>query len=160
MDRERHEIPEEDVASAINAVLDKRMSVREAAKCYNLKPMTLQNRIKKHKNVLGTDAQGQHVFATPNQNAFSSKYATNQVFTCAQEVMLEEYLKICSQIHYGLTYKNIREFAYEYSKHLNSKIPKSWEERKCAGVDWMQGFMKRHSSLSKKTREHQSFTYD
>lgn len=26
-------------------------------------------------------------------------------------------------------------------------MPESWEERKCAGVDWMQGFMKRHLTL-------------
>lgn len=49
--------------------------------------------------------------------------------------MLEEYLIKCSKMGYGLTYKQVRDFAYSYAKKLNKRMPNGWEEKKTAGID-------------------------
>ena len=33
-------------------------------------------------------------------------------------------------------------------KKFNIKMRSTWEEKKCAGSDWLNGFLKRHPSLS------------
>lgn len=46
---------------------------------------------------------------------------------------------------YGKTTKDTRVLAYEMAKINSKKIPSSWENNKSAGVDWLQGFLKRHN---------------
>lgn len=64
------------------------------------------------------------------------------------EVILEEYLLTSQKMFYGLTTKKCRELAYQYAEKNNLKFPKSWKEKKLAGEDWFQGYMKRHPNLS------------
>lgn len=59
-------------------------------------------------------------------------------------------------MQYGLTYKQVREFAYSYADKLERKLPKGWEENKSAGLDWMKGFMRRHPQLSLRKPENTS----
>ena len=33
------------------------------------------------------------------------------------------------------------------AKKFNIKMPSTWEEKECAGSDWLNGFLKRHPSL-------------
>jgi len=52
----------------------------------------------------------------------------------------------CSKLNYGMTYKQIRQLAYNYGRRLQCKFPSSWIYNKIAGFDWSQGFMKRQTS--------------
>lgn len=45
-------------------------------------------------------------------------------------------------MHYGLTIKEMREFAYQYALKLGVTYPKEWDECKAAKRDWLLGFMK------------------
>lgn len=56
--------------------------------------------------------------------------------------MLSEYLQACNKMHYGLTIKEMREFAYQYALKLGVTYPKEWDECKAAKRDWLLGFMK------------------
>ena len=44
---------------------------------------------------------------------FSTKYSVNQIFTNAEEAMLENYMLKSSKINYSITYYQARIFAYE-----------------------------------------------
>jgi hypothetical protein len=73
---------------------------------------------------------------------FTSKYTTQQVFSNDEEESLVNYILQSSKLQYGLTYFQIRTFAYEYASRLEKTIPTSWSEKKIAGDDWMKRFMK------------------
>ncbi|XP_039276104.1 uncharacterized protein LOC120349672 [Nilaparvata lugens] len=88
--------------------------------------------------------------------AASSKYSTRQVFSSEEERLLEEYLINCSRMHYGLTYKQFRDFAYSYALVLRKTLPEGWNHAETAGIDWMKGFMKRHPQLSLRKPENTS----
>ncbi|GBO46976.1 hypothetical protein AVEN_199426-1, partial [Araneus ventricosus] len=53
-----------------------------------------------------------------------------------------------SKIHYGLTFLQARALAFQYAEKLGKAMPSSWNVNECAGIDWMQSFMKRHPRLS------------
>jgi hypothetical protein len=64
-----------------------------------------------------------------------------------QESELVKYIKACSDMNYGLTYKNIRILAYDYACVLpNCKFPNQWNNNKKAGIDWLKSFMKRNKN--------------
>ena len=41
----------------------------------------------------------------------------------------------------------------QYATHLGNKMPANWTEKQVAGMDWLQGFMKRNDKLSLRTPE-------
>lgn len=47
---------------------------------------------------------------------YHSKYTSTQVFSIEEEYELEKYLVKSSRMHYGLTYRQARELAYQYAK--------------------------------------------
>lgn len=53
-----------------------------------------------------------------------------------------------SDIYYGLTPKEVRQFAFQYATALKIKIPESWKTNKLAGEDWLSGYLKRNVELS------------
>lgn len=72
-----------------------------------------------------------------------SKYASRQVFSGHEEELVG-YLQKCANLHYGLTYRHIRIFAYQYAVLNKKNMPESWHENIMAGEEWMGSFMKRH----------------
>lgn len=60
---------------------------------------------------------------------------------------------MCSKLNHGLTYVHIRKLAYELAVQNHIPRPKTWDSNHLAGVDWMKGYMKRHTSLSLRTPE-------
>lgn len=76
-----------------------------------------------------------------------------QIFNDEQEHLLEDYLKQASDIYYGLSPKQVRQFAFEYAIALKLNIPESWSKNKLAGQDWFTMFLKRHNLLSIRTPE-------
>jgi len=133
---------EDDMEKAIAAVSGKEMSLRKAAEVYGVKHTALFYRLKKQ----------------PREQVFSSKHTFRQVFNQSQELMLVNYILTCSKLQYGLSYKNLRVLAFDYAKALTIKYPPSWDAKQMAGLDWVQGFMKRHTNLSLRRPENTSMS--
>ena len=53
-----------------------------------------------------------------------------------------------SDIYYGLSPKEVPQFAFTYAVACSKKIPHSWTEFQTAGCDWFSGLLKRHLKLS------------
>ncbi|XP_043465707.1 uncharacterized protein LOC122500710 isoform X2 [Leptopilina heterotoma] len=81
-------------------------------------------------------------------NINCSKENSYKVFSNEQETALMKYLLKSSAMFYGLSTRDVRCLAFSFAKRLNLSMPKSWEDNKIAGADWLIGFMKRHSDLS------------
>lgn len=112
-----------------------KLSLRKAAEENGLSFQTLQRYVKKEREK--TD---------PNmQISMKSQYKHRLIFTDNEERALVDYVIMCSKMCYGQTTKDTRELAYEMAKINQKKIPLSWEINKLAGIDWLQGFLKRHS---------------
>lgn len=138
---DRSIIPENVVVQAICDIKNGNGSIRNVAERYGLKKSMLHKRLKKlnQKNINDTEI---------SEIKFSSKYTTQQIFLNEEEDRLVNYILQSSKLQYGLTYFQIRTFAYEYALKLEKNVPKSWSENHFAGIEWMKGFMKRHNNLS------------
>lgn len=132
----------------MNDVKTGRHSCKQAASIYNLKRTTLLYRLNKCKKRNGdagdSGAEGQS--SDDEDQKFSSKYSSRQVFTNAEELLLVDYLQKCCNLNYGLNYRQVRSLAYEYALKNNKKMPKEWEKNKVTGRDWILNFMKRHKN--------------
>ncbi|XP_012560059.1 uncharacterized protein LOC105846156 [Hydra vulgaris] len=60
-------------------------------------------------------------------------------------------------MNYGLSNKSTRLLAYKFAVKNNKICPSTWIKNKIAGIDWLQGFMKRQPELSLQTPEATSF---
>jgi transposase-like protein len=120
----RAEIPENVVAQALQDIKNGDGSIRDVAQRYGLKKSMLHKRLKKNNQLNLLNIQ------VPDLK-FTSKYTTQQVFSNDEE----ESLLQSSKLQYGLTYFQIRTFAYEYASRLEKTIPTSWSEKKIAGDD-------------------------
>lgn len=86
--------------------------------------------------------------AIPTPALFGRYTKTRLVFTEEQERALGEYIKLASDIYFGLTPTDIRTLAYECAVKFEIDIPEVWKENKRAGKAWFTNFMKRNSDLS------------
>ncbi|XP_046385714.1 uncharacterized protein LOC124155713 [Ischnura elegans] len=90
------------------------------------------------------------------QDAAEGRFVTAQfgysrhqnVFEPIHEKLLVENLQKASDICFGLSPKEVRQFAYTYAVACNRRIPQSWIDTGMAGPDWLASFLKRHSTLS------------
>lgn len=64
------------------------------------------------------------------------------------ESELPTYLLQASRQLHGLTKNHQRDLVNEFAKQNHSNYPKAWNGNKKAGVDWVDGFMKRHPQLT------------
>lgn len=122
------------------------MKLRTAAAIYNIRPNTLFYRVKKYKENL-----------RPKNEDYKSKYTVRQVFTNDEEKILEKYLNKMTKMKYGLTYLRGKKLAYEHAKAIK-KCPEKWETEEKAGIEWINGFMKRHKNLSLRKPENTSLS--
>ena len=97
--------------------------------------MTLNRYIKKHRDNIPS--------SIPSYNTESK-----QVFSEAQESELESYIKKAADIYYPQRMFESFSRAFQCAKKFNIKMPSTWKEKECAGSDWLNGFLKRHPSLS------------
>lgn len=131
--------PTQDVMErAADLVLKGNMSIRKAAKTYDLCHVTLQRFINKRK---------------ANEQPQMGYRPHNRVFSVDLEVELAEYLKTSANIFYGLSPKEVRSLAYKYAVANKLKFPEKWHEFEMAGADWFTDFLKRNSTLSIRTPE-------
>ena len=128
----RKKICEKDMFDAVNFVLQQKMSLSKAARHCNIKKSTLIYQLKQFKK------------SGKTQYSYSHK-KPKKVFSTKEELILVKYLADAANMHYGLTLKQIRFFAYEYALANHKKIETSWIKNKCAGEQWLQDFQKRYN---------------
>ncbi|KAB0800181.1 hypothetical protein PPYR_05921 [Photinus pyralis] len=92
-------------------------------------------------------------YKTDKETSFTPNFVTSQIFSCHEESLLVEYLLTSANLHYGLTPKQTRKFAYEFGQANNKKLPENWKKNECASYDWLKGFMSRYPQLSLRSPE-------
>ncbi|KAJ4425557.1 hypothetical protein ANN_27752 [Periplaneta americana] len=139
---ERGETPPDVMLTAVRCVHLNNVSIRQAAKEYNINYRTLARYCQK---------------ITPEQCHDSSRnipyipvgYIKNrQIFMQFEETELVEYILQASDIYFRLSPKEVRMLAYQVAVANSKEMLKSWEENKVAGADWLSAFIKRHPVLS------------
>lgn len=137
----RGEIPIDIFVRAYEEIKNGRMSIREAAKSFNIDKMTLYRyKVKTEKNI-----------DTPEETEkdVHMGYAKHrQILSDELEDELCRYILVSSKIYYGLTPKNVRELAYELALANQVKIPDTWINAKIASTEWFSKFLKRKPNLS------------
>ena len=124
-----------DLQDAAKKVKEDKRSIRSVAKEAGICHVTLNRCIKKHRDGIPS--------LIPRYNTESK-----QVFSEAPESELQSYIKKAADIYFGLSPKDVRVLAFQCAKKFNIKMPSTWEEKECAGSDWLNEFLKRHPSLS------------
>lgn len=84
---------------------------------------------------------------------FEPKYASRQIFSNADELMLQDYIIQASRLHHGLASKTIRKLSYEFAVANSWCIPDSWTKNQLAGEDWLWHFRQRHQNHSLRQSE-------
>ena len=140
---ERGKFSTADLQDAAGKVNEDKRSIRSVAKEAGI-CVTLNRYIKKHRDGIP--------LSIPSYNTESK-----QVFSEAQESEFESYIKKAVDIYFGLSPKDVRVLAFQCAKKFNIKMPSTRKEKKCAGSDWLNGFLKRHPSLSIRVPEPTSF---
>lgn len=166
-------VSEEVYRAAIREVLKSKKSVRATAAKYGLKRATLQRRVNNilrlsESNRTSTTSNNRHNDSDSGNSSSGDDltaglhdiarkiFNTQQVFTDAEEMALENYFRRCSKMNFGLTYVQARDLAFEFAQRKTLKIPKQWKNNKTAGVEWMRSFMLRHLTLTLRTPENTS----
>ncbi|BFZ08869.1 hypothetical protein BsWGS_11908 [Bradybaena similaris] len=126
------------IKAAVKEVLEHKQPIRTVANKHSIDRMTLTRYVNKAKN---------------GDTSAKLNYNIRQVFSDEEENILEDYLKRASLLHFGLSYKSARELAFQFADKNDIPMPPSWRSNKIAGIDWLQGFLKRHSMLSLRTPE-------
>ncbi|XP_065658204.1 uncharacterized protein LOC136082712 [Hydra vulgaris] len=127
---------------AVNKVLEG-TQLNVVARQFNIDRMTLKRYCRKKR-------------LNPNE-AFKPNDNNRQVFTAEDEKSLSSYLLIASKMNYGFSTRSTRLLAYKFALKNNKICPSSWIKNKIAGINWLQGFMKRQPELSLRTPEATSF---
>lgn len=137
-------IPPEVMKQAVQEVVDKGQPLRQISKDFGVSRTTLRRYVNEAKEK-GLGAM--NCFAkTVSPDCFAK--AHRFVFSKPEEDLLANYLTSASRQRHGLTKKMTRELALEYAKRNNKEYPSSWNTNGMAGVDWIDGFLKRQPSLS------------
>ena len=124
---------------AVMLVIENKMSIRGASKQKGLSFQTVSRYVKKYHE--------------DNASKICPNYSVNRIFPAELELILCEYLIVCSKMFYGLTLNDCRSLAYELGIKNNIVVPKTWTESEKAFIDWMKGFRQRFPQLSLRTPE-------
>jgi hypothetical protein len=127
---------ENDMANAIDDVIQKKMGCKKAASTYNVPRTTLQRRIIKYN-------------ANPDLEIAAKKGLGNfkPIFNKEQELELARYIKDMENRLFGLSTKDLRELAFQLAEH-NQKTHNFNKTLGMAGEDWLTGFLRRNVTLS------------
>lgn len=143
---ERGNFTKETIRRAVLQVKNEHVSVRQAAKNFDLNYKTLGRYCKK----LSKDKANQG----ENTITLSVGYKkTRMVLSAEMESELKEYILQPAEIYFGLSPKEIRKLAYQFSLANELTVPASWTRDKMAGPEWFTGFMNRNQELSLRTPE-------
>ena len=109
--------------------------VRVASRQYNIARTTLQRHLDAHQ------AGGNEIFS------YTNRCAVWKVFSDEEEQQLVDYIITASNMHYGLSRKEVVLLAYQFAKELSKKYPTSWDVNGKAGEQWLTDFMRRHQNM-------------
>lgn len=124
------ELSQEDMKKAINEVMNKKKTLRAAAKKYSINLSTLYYRIVKVKEYALSEEKDTGPYK-------------RRVFTPDEEAILSRYFVTYSNLNYGISYIQMRMLAYVYAKSLDREVPVNWETDNSAGRDWLTNFLNR-----------------
>lgn len=124
--------------NALKEHFKNKVPVRTAARLYNLNRSTLVSRIRviKTKRIEHRYENSSDSGMSENEDSrvFKNKYTVNQVFSNYEEDELVSYVQRCSDLHYGLSYWQIRLLAFDFASQIpECKMPESWRVNKIAG---------------------------
>ena len=129
----------DNLQKAVNSVLTHGMSQKKAATIYMIPRQTLRRHLEKAKNGDGVEK----VLGRP------------RILTTDDENELVSVIIDMERRLFGLTKMDIRRLAYRYCE-VNDIQHNFNPKTKCAGEDWMAGFMKAHPELSLRKPEQTS----
>ena len=125
---ERASYGSEALGSALDAV-QAGTAVRAASRMYGVPAKT----IRRHRDMK---------VSAPGITTLGSK---RTVFKPEYESLLVQHIQDMSKALFGLTTVDVRRLAYDLAEHLKIDHP---FKSPSAGIDWLKGFLRRHSSLS------------
>lgn len=123
----------EALSAAVEAVRNG-TPVKAAARMYGIAPRT----IRRHRDLN---------VCNPGMAKLGSK---ETVFKPEYETLLVTHVQEMEKAMFGLTTVDMRRLAYDLAVHLKINHP---FKNKCAGVDWLKGFLRRHPNLSVRSPE-------
>lgn len=126
----------EDLEKARRSIVEGKSSIREASKKFAIPFATLQRRMK-------TDTE--RVTTGPSMGR-------KAVLSPDQETIMVESIKLLGKLFYGLNCQQIRYVAYEFAERQGI-IHNFNREKKCAGRDWLEGFLKRNPTVTTRKPE-------
>ena len=124
-------------SQALNAAVEAVRSgtaVKAAARMYGIPART----IRRHRDLN---------VSRPGTTKLGSK---ETVFKPEYETILVQHVQAMEKALFGLTTLDIRRLAYDLAKHMKIEHP---FKNKCAGVDWLKGFLHRHQHLAVRSPE-------
>lgn len=130
---------------ALYLVFEGGWSVKRAALQHGIPRTTFRRYVAKCREAENIDFSDINLEGAPR---LTPNYEVNRVFSKTEEEKLTAYLKNMANLHYGLTPKQVRSFAYDLAVAYGKKIPEYWNKNKCAGKNWFFKFMKRNETIS------------
>lgn len=113
---------------AIKRVNDDGISLHKAAEEFGIPYSTLQKRYRRSEQT-------------------NPRLGRKPTLSTDQKQILADHLIRMTNLSYGLDSMKFRRIAYECAEKL--KIPYNFnKESKCAGPDWLEGFLKRNTNIS------------
>ncbi|XP_051154862.1 uncharacterized protein LOC127277619 [Leptopilina boulardi] len=119
-------------------------SLRKAAEMNGINYVSLLRYVRKRDSVENEDEK---------KNVSMGYVAHNKVFNKNQELEFSNYLFRYADIFSGLSMKQIRKLAYEFTVKYNLTRPSTWSVKKTAGEEWLRSFLKRNTELSARVAE-------
>lgn len=125
----RKKIDKQDIETAIKFIQEKKMTIGEASRHFNLKKPTLIFHLNKFKQ------SGNLIYS------YSPK-KPKKVFSDEEEQLLLQYLTTAANMHYGLTKSQVMRLAYDFAKANNKVTDPSWIANKSAEKQWLRDYRK------------------
>ncbi|CAH2086648.1 unnamed protein product [Euphydryas editha] len=141
---------EESMREAVEVVLNGKMGYYKAAKQFNVPQTTLERKVKAARLVLNETSDEN--LSIPIKVPLGPRLP---VFSMSEENELCAYLLEMEERLYGLTVKDLKALVYQLAIKNNKPNPFS-AEKKEAGREWINGFLKRHPELSIRKPENTS----
>eukprot|EP00102_Acyrthosiphon_pisum_P025390 XP_016662600.1 PREDICTED: uncharacterized protein LOC107884617 [Acyrthosiphon pisum] len=118
----------ETLVEAVTSIRTNMMSIRKAAKTYNIPFSTLQDRLK-------------------TNNFKPAALGRPSIFTSQQESEMAKHIINLANLFYGLTPLQLRTVAFEFAE--NNKIKHNFNQQlNLAGVDWFYNFVRRNPTVT------------
>uniref|UniRef100_A0A8C4RK86 HTH CENPB-type domain-containing protein n=1 Tax=Erpetoichthys calabaricus TaxID=27687 RepID=A0A8C4RK86_ERPCA len=132
-------VPLEILEQASNIIRKEGRTVRAVAKDFSICHTTLF-RFHKKREKLASEGS--------DKLPHAGYWTIRRVFSEDQERSQKQYLQRAADLYYGLSPKEVRRLAFQLASHYKCNFPSQWNEACMAGVDWFNGFLKRHPTLS------------